>query len=1145
MADQLDLYFLGSPHLELDGIPITFDRNKALVLLAYLAIERGPHTREALATLLWPDYDHEHAYAYLRRTLWTINDGLGENWLAVSREQVELPPNPGLEVDVWRFQAALDECSQHGHPTTEICPRCIHPLEQAVSIYRGDFLAGFSLRDTAVFDEWQTYQSEKFRADLASALQRLSMAFSEQGEDQQAITAARRWLALDLLNEAAHRQLMLAYAQSGQRNAALRQYRDCKRILMDELGVEPQDETTQLYESIRAGSGPASEFTTSTPKSESLMSRVGAVQQINLPRPSTAFVGRENELDQIEELLSNPECRLLTLQGPGGIGKTRLSIEAARQAAGGDEGANRQNADFKDGIVFVPLAPVNSTESIVPAIASSMSLQFRSEQMRRDTPESQKVQLIEYLRHRQTLLVLDNFEHLVAGAILLPEMLDSSQGLKIMVTSRERLHLAEEWVYQVSGMSFPKNGGLESLETFSAVQLFLQNARRGRADFTPTEEDRASIARICKLVEGVPLAIELAAAWIKMLSCSEIAREIESSLDFLTSTQQDVSERHQSLRAVFEHSWNLLDDSQREIFMRLSIFRSPYRREAAAFVVDQGSGGSARFLLHLSALVDKSLLRRVETSGQETRFEMHELVKQYAAEKLHNFSGETRQTGQRHAAFYASWLARQLLQMRGHRQVQALNEVDREIEDVRAAWRWSIEQDNLSAIREMMHGLFQFYNSRSRLEEAEEDFRLAVEALARWQEERVNEDASSDDLSTLKAWLLGYYSSALFNMGNYDLAVQYYTPAVEMVSQTPEPDRASLSILLGFGSGVLPPQEVKKLYQETRDYFERTGDRWEVAMAMLVHVNFIQYTIIDVETARQLCQNSLDIFRELGDQAGMIQALNSQAFLFYSLGEYEATRQVSQESLELCRQVGDRWRVATAMLNLGQANVALGDYEQAKVVYRESLALVRELGNRRVVARYLACLGYVYYLQTDYQPAEALFQEALDLSRQIGDTREMGMANMNLGNIAMSSGNLTEARRRYQWAIDLLEELSYARWEYSICLKRMASLCLQSEDYSAAAEFYRQAMEISVQIKRTPEILENLVGIAELHLLQGKPEQAAEILSFVEAQEEIAEDMRRHAAELIAQAAQKLSKAALEQALAQGKKRSLNELVRS
>ena len=224
----------------------------------------------------------------------------------------------------------------------------------------------------------------------------------------------------------------------------------------------------------------------------------------------------------------------------------------------------------------------------------------------------------------------------------------------------------------------------------------------------------------------------------------------------------------------------------------------------------------------------------------------------------------------------------------------------------------------------------------------------------------------------------------------------------------------------------------------------------------------------------------------------MIQALNSQAFLFYSLGEYEATRQVSQESLELCRRVGDRWRVATAMLNLGQANVALGDYEQAKVVYRESLALVRELGNRRVVARYLACLGYVYYLQADYQPAEALFQEALDLSRQIGDTREMGMANMNLGNIAMSSDNLTEARRRYQWAIDLLEELSYARWEYSICLKRMASLCLQSEDYSAAEEFYRQAMEISVQIKRTPEILENLVGIAELHLLQGKPEQAAE-----------------------------------------------------
>jgi len=249
----LNIYLLGSPRLDLDGEAVPLERNKALALLAYLAMEDGGQARETLATLLWPEYDHERAYAYLRRTLWEINERLGEGWLAAGRVRVALPRLPGLRLDVNYFRETLEECAGHGHPVDQVCGHCVQPLEQAAAFYRGDFMAGFSLRDSAAFDEWQFFQSEKLKNELAGALRRLALAYSSQVETNRAIQTARRWLTLDLLNEEAHRLLMQIYVTAGQRNAALRQYQECQRILKDELGVEPQPETIRLYESIKVG----------------------------------------------------------------------------------------------------------------------------------------------------------------------------------------------------------------------------------------------------------------------------------------------------------------------------------------------------------------------------------------------------------------------------------------------------------------------------------------------------------------------------------------------------------------------------------------------------------------------------------------------------------------------------------------------------------------------------------------------------------------------------------------------------------------------------------------------------------------------------------------------------------------------------
>ena len=326
----------------------------------------------------------------------------------------------------------------------------------------------------------------------------------------------------------------------------------------------------------------------------------------NLPIQSTPFLGREEELAELTKLLENPTCRLITLVGPGGIGKTRLSIHIASQ---------KINA-FPDGVYFIPLASAISIDFLISTIADALNFTFYGS-------KEPKVQLFNHLSEKKMLLLMDNFEHLLAGADLIADMIEVSPQTKVLVTSRERLNLKGEWLLEVKGMSCPKNDKADQLENYSAVQLFLQTAQRTNSAFTLSDEDKPYLIRICQLIKGMPLGIELAAAWVRMLSCREIVKEIERNIDFLATSFRDIPERHRSLRAVFEHSWNLLSEPERNVFKKISIFRGGFDREGAHKV----SGAS---LPILSTLVDKSLLYRKPSE----RYEIHELLRQYAEEKL-------------------------------------------------------------------------------------------------------------------------------------------------------------------------------------------------------------------------------------------------------------------------------------------------------------------------------------------------------------------------------------------------------------------------------------------------------------------------------------------------------------------------------
>ncbi|MGI8825952.1 MAG: ATP-binding protein [Chloroflexota bacterium] len=417
----------------------------------------------------------------------------------------------------------------------------------------------------------------------------------------------------------------------------------------------------------------------------------------NLPAPRTSFVGRASELDEIDRLLGDPDCRLLTLVGPGGAGKTRLALVAAA----------RRIERYPHGVHFVPLVSVASPEFLAPAVAES--IQFAVDGAH--SGFSAQEQLLDYLSERSTLLVLDNFEHLVDGTDLLGEIIERAPNVELLTTSRERLKVQSEWVLDVHGLGLMDNGNGAS----GALRLFVERATQVEPDFSLDDGQRAGAYRICMMVEGLPLGIELAASWVSVLSCAEIAAEIEQNIDFLATSMRDVPERHRSLRAAFDQSWRLLSGEQQDVLARLSVLRGDFDRAAAAAV----AGADLRLL---SDLVSKSLVRRSDFG----RYELHELLRQYSAEKLAATSPDALAAiRERHARHYLGALDERRGALVGKGLVQARDELRRELDNLRVAAEWAIATWAEDEARGVLAGLNEFFFAHSWFDGAETFERLA------------------------------------------------------------------------------------------------------------------------------------------------------------------------------------------------------------------------------------------------------------------------------------------------------------------------------------------------------------------------------------------------------------------------------------
>ncbi|MBI1744355.1 hypothetical protein HYR54_15000 [Candidatus Acetothermia bacterium] len=465
MSGELQLKLLGSIQISLDGIQVEgFISAKAQALLCYLALNPQPHTRESLATLLWGEMPDEDARHNLRMTLANLTKLLPSH-LAITRQTVALAPEASVWVDVFAFQQALQNIK------SDVKAESLKKMEEAIELFQGDFLKGFLVSEAPGFEEWLVLERERLRGIAVRALQAFASHHAMRGEYAKALDFASRLLAIEPWREETHSRLMLWLVRSGQRSAALAQFEACRKALQEHLAVEPSEETKRLYERIRAA---------------------GTTPKHNLPPHTTPFVGREEELTDIRERLNHPDCKLLTLAGAGGIGKTRLALQVAGEMLW----------TFLDGVYFVPLAGVSAPEHVVTTIGSAVNFSFMGN-------AEPKKQLLNFLKEKEMILILDNFEHLIAEADLLTEIVNTAPHAKLLVTSREPLNLRAEWRMPIEGLRYPSLGENGDWNKYSAMILFEQSAQRVQPSFSMAGNTGTCVAGICRLLEGMPLGLEL------------------------------------------------------------------------------------------------------------------------------------------------------------------------------------------------------------------------------------------------------------------------------------------------------------------------------------------------------------------------------------------------------------------------------------------------------------------------------------------------------------------------------------------------------------------------------------------------------------------------------------------------------------
>jgi DNA-binding SARP family transcriptional activator/predicted ATPase len=1050
-ARRLRIMALGPPQVQLGDTPVTFTGRKAMALLVYLAVSGRVHSRDALAALLFDAATDERARAQLRSTLTYLRSQLRE-YLVATRDTIGLAHDHPIWLDVVEIEAAAQDELLLVEPDR---------LAQAVSLYRGEFLAGFTIARAPEFDAWLLGERERLRGLLVRLLTRLMEHCVEQGDLPAAIGWARRLLQDEPWHEATHRQLMRLLARTGQREAALGQYEACRRVLAEELQTAPEAETTALYEQLRG-----------TP----------LAPRTKLPAQA-GLVGREAELALVAERLADPACRLLTLQGLGGSGKTSLALHAA--AAQAHSMALPDEHPFADGVYLVDLATLAlprtasaertqvATQRMATAIGHVLGLQFRGAEP--------VVDLLAWLRERAVLLVLDNMEHLLDGAALLTSLLEGAPRLKLLVTSRERLRLREEWVLEVGGLPLP--AGPEEVERAAAGSLFLQHMRKEGGSTPLSASDRTAIVRICALTHGLPLALVLAARSTLNLPVTVIAQDLAKGMDLLAAPGTPTPERHRSMRKIVQSTWARLSKEEHAAMRRLAVFQPGFTREATRAVAG----------VELAVLRMLGEGKLIEHDPAIERYAMHEFVRQFAAEQLAEHSKEEKETRTRHATFYAELVRRATSVLR--QTVTAQEDISADIANIRLAWDWAVEHADTGLLEQMLEGWAKWHEFQGLPGEAAD---ALGRAAAHLQAALAESGAPDPSTQRLLGRVMVEEALAWSWQGAHDRAVNIFEEALQLA-------RASASLYLEgrvtycLGWQLLRQRDVPSATQRLRQALAlaRTAQQTDLEADILLHLGMAAVHTGEYGQARSYLDGALALYGPQQHRLGETLVTYTLGLMAHARGDFGEARRLLEEALELAHvlkwdrvanwalhglglvsdegwglhteaegfflrelritlETGDRTRQGFALAALGRNALYQGDLDRAGRLLERALSLSRKVSSQESAAMALRGQSLLAHYQEDDWRARRCAEEAIEIARTTGLRREERLAVRLLGHALLALGELPAALAAYQHAADLDEVLGFQhlRVETATDLARVAL----AQGNTARAEAYTAAI---------------------------------------------------------------------------------------
>ncbi len=1066
------IHLLGDLIVTQDGQPIPkLISRKAELLLAYVAQEQRPHSREVLATLLWDERTQQQASANLRTVISSLRKHAGD-FVDISRQTVAL--KAGVWVDTAVFQQQLTE-AQKEMPSAAAAAE----IEAALALYKGDFLENVSVRGSMALEDWIWLTRASLRQQALEARQYLIAYYLQQGQYDDGIRHATVLLEVDPWHEETHRQMMRLLAYNGQQQAALAQYETCVQLLESELGVPPESETTGLFERLQTA--------VSTPTN-------------SLPIQTTTFVGREQEIGVCLSHLRDPACRLLTLVGLGGIGKTRLALQIATAA----------QTTFVDGVYFVHLAAIDCPEALATAVANAINIPFYAVS---DVHEQVK----NYLHGKEVLLVLDNFEQLLSAAKFVNDWLQQIPTVKFLVTSRVRLDLQGEWLVELSGLPYPKiQTEAEAAVDYAAVQLFIQRARAITANFALTPDNWPSIHRICQIVQGMPLGLELAAAWIRVLSPAQIGQQIEKNLDLLATTARDVPERQRSLTAVFDSVWALLDPQEQEQFAKLSVFRGSFDLNAF-LVINEASPWM------LAALVERSLLRK----QADDRYTMIEALRLYAARQLTQLPDVHNATRVRHSQYFADFLAKQEPILSSREAQTSLAAIATNLDNIHAVWQEAVAETWYAVLDKMVYGLALFYRHRGPYQEGIMLLETAVTRLT-----PLIETANSPDLAhcrvlskLLEGWawlenLSGHFEVSLaaskkavtwaetaqdklclargylrwgwnnYRMGNYEASLSQLETAIQLAQEL------GTHSLHGEGFYGLcctymrlgQHNRAEDLAKEGLHHFRAANDYFGEAKIQNIRGNVSWYQG-KYQQAYDAYSQSVQQYRAVGNVSGEQSALGNRGLVAVHLGKFDEGRVCFEQCLRVYRELGDKFGEGWILNLLGSLSKEQFRFDHALAYYQQAVDINARVKGKWGELTAVHGIGIVYWLLGAYDQAAVYYERSVAMRQGMGVPHEADLAAVEMSWLRFDQGETRVALRQLRETLADAEARG-ARPTLAAGLTLLGEILAAVGEYDEATATSERALALWQEMARPHRVIDAQVNLAQIAWEQGNGSQA-------------------------------------------------------